>query len=71
MGLSFHEMQAAAQEMSLRAVFDEDLSNYTLCDDGRYEVYTEYTDDAVSEVDKHKKLKKLRLTKSTMQKHLV
>lgn len=56
MGLSFHEMQAAAQEMSLRAVFDEDLSNYTLCDDGRYEVYTEYTDDAVSEVDKHKNI---------------
>ena len=56
MGLSFHEMQAAAQEMSLRAVLDEDLSNYTLCDDGRYEVYTEYTDDAVSEVDKHKNI---------------
>lgn len=56
MGLSFHEMQAAAQEMSLRAVFDEDLSNYILCDDGRYEVYTEYTDDAVSEVDKHKNI---------------
>lgn len=56
MGLSFHEMQAAAQEMSLRAVFDEDLSNYTLCDDGRYEVYTEYADDAVSEVDKHKNI---------------
>ena len=49
-------MQAAAQEMSLRAVLDEDLSNYTLCDDGRYEVYTEYTDDAVSEVDKHKNI---------------
>lgn len=52
--MSFKDSKIAAaanSAMTLSAELAVDTEEYTLCTDGRYEVYTKYQDNAYSTVD--------------------
>ena len=56
--MSFKDSKIAAaanSAMTLSAELGVDTEEYTLCTDGRYEVYTKYQDNAYSTVDNLKK----------------
>lgn len=57
--MSFKDSKIAAaanSAMTLSAELAVDTEEYTLCTDGRYEVYTKYQDDAYSTVDNLKNI---------------
>lgn len=57
--MSFKDSKIAAaanSAMTLSAELAVDTEEYTLCTDGRYEVYTKYQDNAYSTVDNLKNI---------------